>query len=79
MAIMIDKKSEVVKMELFKLFHEVEDPMNDGFTQWENKKSLIDIKYILDSMLNVSPNFGSMEEEYIKFKEHKQVMDILKK
>jgi hypothetical protein len=79
MAIMYDSKSDTIRQELFKIFREVQDNYNDGFTQWEYKKVLIDVKYILDDMLNVSPTFGSIEADYLKDKEHKQVMDILKK
>jgi hypothetical protein len=79
MAIMFDPKSDAIRQELFKIFHEIQDDYNDGFTQWEYKKVLIDVKYILDDMLNISSKFGAIEADYLKDKEQKKLMDILKK
>jgi hypothetical protein len=79
MAIMYDPKSDSIRQELFKIFREVQDDRNDGFTQWEYKKVLIDVKYILDDMLDISSTFGVMETNYLKDKEQTKVMDILKK
>lgn len=79
MAILFDSKSESVRKELFKIYHEITDPMNDGFTQWEYKKSLIDVKYIIDNMLDCSSKFGALEDEYIKNKEQQKLIGILKK
>lgn len=74
---MLDNKSEAVRRELFKIYHEIIEPMNDGFTQWEYKKSLIDVKYMLDTMLSATSNFGSIEENYIKNKEQEKLIRAL--
>lgn len=79
MAIMFDSKLELVRKELYKIFHEIQDNMNDGFVQWEHKKSLIDVKYIIDNMLDCSSKFGALEAEYIKNKEQQKLIGILKK
>lgn len=79
MATSFDKKSEAARNEFFKLYHEVVDPMNDGFLQWEYKKSLIELKYMIDNMLSTCSNFGSIEEEYVNQKEQEKVIRILKK
>lgn len=74
---MLDTKSEAVRRELFKIYHEITDPRNDGFVQWEYKKSLIDVKYMLDTMLSETSNFGSFEENYIKNKEQEKLIRVL--
>lgn len=79
MAIMLNNKTDNISRELFKFYRELQDNMNDGFVQWEYKKSLIDAKYIIDNMLTTSSKFGSIEEDYIKQKEQEKLIGILKK
>lgn len=49
---------------------ELHHPGNDGFTQFEIKKDLHKIKWLLDEILADSPTFAG-EEEFLK--EHDQV------
>jgi hypothetical protein len=50
----------------------------DGFTQWEMKKDLYELKFLLDNILNNSPKF-SLEEEWLEDQHKKKVWGILKK
>jgi hypothetical protein len=79
MATMTNPKMQSILNELFKVYHDANDPYMDGFNQWENKKVLIDVKYTLDKMLRTASNFGPIEEEYVKQKEQEQLIGILKK
>lgn len=79
MTILIDNKSDIVVRELFKLYREVVDSRNDGFTQWGYKQSLIDLKFMLDNILNNCPNFGKYEDDYLNQKEQEKIVGILKK
>jgi hypothetical protein len=49
---------------------ELNSPYNDGFTQWEIKKDLYKIKWLLDEIMKDSPTFSD-ENEFLK--EHEQV------
>lgn len=42
---------------------QVHSVYNDGFTAWECKKDLLDIKYQVESLLESSPTFAG-EEKY---------------
>jgi hypothetical protein len=79
MAVIYNGKTQAILNELFKVYYDVNDPYSDGFTQWENKKILIDIKYTLDTMMRSASKFGNIEEEYLKKKEQEQLIGILKK
>lgn len=47
-------------------------PYNDGFTQWDCKKTLLDIKFELDEMINLLPTFVG-EDEYYAEQDKKRV------
>ena len=49
---------------------ELNSPYNDGFNQWEIKKDLYKLKWLLDEILVDSGNFTG-EEKFVK--EHEQV------
>ena len=49
---------------------ELHSPYNDGYMQWEIKKDLHKLKWLLDEILEDSPDFAG-EEEFLK--EHEQV------
>lgn len=44
---------------------ELRSSYNDGFTQWELKKDLYKIKWLIDSILEDSPTFEP-EEQFLK-------------
>lgn len=50
----------------------------DGFTAWELKKDLYQIKELIDQALKTSPNFGKLEEEWLTEQEQKRIINILK-
>lgn len=49
---------------------ELQSHYNDGFNQWEIKKDLYKIKWLIDEIISDSPTFAD-EEEFLK--EHEQV------
>lgn len=50
----------------------------DGFTAWELKKDLYQLKSVIDRALKGSPNFGNLEDEWLKEQEQKHIINILK-
>ena len=50
---------------------------NDGFTAFEIKKDLYEIKFILDDVLKSSPTFAG-EDEWLTEQEKKRIVKILK-
>jgi hypothetical protein len=52
-------------------------PYNDGFTQFELKKDLYQIKEILDSAITQCPKFAG-EENWLTEQEQKRIIKILK-
>jgi hypothetical protein len=57
---------------------ELSSPYNDGFTQWEIKKELYQIKFLLDDIIERCGKFTG-EEEFLKELSQKKVIDILKR
>lgn len=57
--------------------YECSSSLNDGFTSWEVKKDLYQIKEILDSAIRRCPTF-SPEAEWLKEQEKKKVIKYLK-
>jgi hypothetical protein len=57
---------------------ELTSPYNDGFTQWEIKKELYQIKFLLDDIIERSGAFTG-EEEFLKEESQKRVINILKR
>lgn len=53
-------------------------PYTDGFTAFEIKKDLYLIKDIIDAAISESPNFGDLEEEWLKDREQQRIISILK-
>ena len=57
---------------------ELHSPYNDGFTQWEIKKELYHIKFLLDDIIERSGAFTG-EDEFLKEESQKRVINILKR
>jgi hypothetical protein len=77
----LKKKSwsiEDVANQLRALSRECASPYNDGFTAFELKKDLYQIKELVDHALNNSPNFGDLEQEWLTEQEQKRIIKILK-
>lgn len=67
-----------VKMQLLRTHSEICSPYNEGFTSWELKKELYDIKWLLDEMLKRQPTFND-EEQWLTEQEKKKVWSELKR
>ena len=57
---------------------ELNNPRNDGYVQWEIKKDLYKLKWLLDQILKNSPEFVG-ESEFLTEETKRQVWHILKK
>lgn len=64
--------------QLRSLSRECSSHYNDGFTAFECKKDLYLIKHIIDEALLDAPDFGEMEQEWLKEQEQKKIIKILK-
>ena len=60
------------------LSREVQSPYNDGFTSFEYKKDLYQLKFIIDQALKDSPTFGDSETSWLTEQEKKRILKILK-
>lgn len=67
-----------LQMQLMRAHGEICSPYNDGWTSWETKKELFQIKFLLDEMLKQQPTFTG-EEEWLKEQEKKQMWSELKR
>ena len=69
---------EEIATQVHALARECSSPYNDGFTAFGCKKDLYQIKFLVDQALNDSPNFSSLEEEWLTEQEKKRIIKILK-
>lgn len=67
-----------ISHQIHSLARECASPYNDGFTSFECKKDLYQLKHIIDQSLAQSPNFGDMEEQWLTDQEQKRIIKILK-
>ena len=49
----------------------------DGFTAWELKKDLYQIKELVNRALAESPKFGDLEQKWLTEQEQKRIINIL--
>jgi hypothetical protein len=56
---------------------ECSNPYNDGFTSFEIKKELYELKFVIDDILRRSPNFAG-EEQWLTAQEQKRIIRHLK-
>jgi hypothetical protein len=78
---MLKKKSwsvDDVSRQIHALGRECSSSYNDGFTAFECKKDLYQLKHIIDDAIKKSPSFGKMEEEWLQEQEQKRIIKILK-
>jgi hypothetical protein len=76
----LKKKSwsiEDIANQLRALSRECSSPYNDGFTAFELKKDLYQIKFIIDDALKTTPEFNG-EQEWLTEQEKKRIIKILK-
>jgi hypothetical protein len=67
-----------VKMQLMRAHGSICSPYNDGYTSWETKKELFQIKFLLDEMLKQQPIFTG-EEEWLEEQHKKHMWSELKR
>jgi hypothetical protein len=58
--------------------YSVSSPYTDGFNGWCIKQYLYQIKEILDDAICRCPEFGTIELEWLKEREQKKIIKILK-
>lgn len=57
---------------------ECRSPYNDGFTAWGCKQDLLVLQDLINDALSDAPFFGDMETEWLKEREQKRIIKILK-
>lgn len=67
-----------ISIQINSLSRECSSPLNDGFTAFECKKDLYQLKFIIDHALSRSPDFGDLEQEWLQEQEKKRIIKILK-
>ena len=67
-----------ISIQINSLSRECSSPNNDGFTAFECKKDLYQIKLVVEDALARSPNFGQLEEDWLQEQEKKRIIKILK-
>jgi hypothetical protein len=67
-----------ITSQIHSLSRECSSPYNDGFTAWGCKQDLLAIQQLVNDAIKNSPNFGTMEEEWLKEQEQKRIIKILK-
>jgi hypothetical protein len=58
---------------------ELNSPRNDGYTTWAIKQDLYKIKFLLDEIMQTSPTYGDLEQEFLTEESKRQVWHILEK
>lgn len=59
-----DWDMNAIRHSLWVMAHECSSPRNDGFTAFEIKKELLELKFLLDDLLDNAPTFAGEEEIY---------------
>jgi len=67
-----------VQIAISKCSAELKSPYNDGFTQWACKKDLYELYFYLQDIIDNSPKFTHLEEEYLKTKAQEILLAKLK-
>ena len=66
-----------ISQQIYRMARESSSPYTDGFTSFEIKKELYEIKFIVDQVLKTSPVFSG-EEEWLTEQEKKRIIKHLK-
>jgi hypothetical protein len=67
-----------ISQQIHSLARECSSTYNDGFTAFECKKDLYQLKEVLDVALAEAPDFGRIEEQWLSEQEQKRIIKILK-
>lgn len=67
-----------ITSQIHSLSRECNSPYNDGFTAWGWKQDLLILQQLINDAVRSSPNFGAMEEQWLKEQEQKRIIKLLK-
>jgi diphthamide biosynthesis methyltransferase len=67
-----------ISRQIHSLARECSSMYNDGFTSFECKKDLFQLKKVIDDALAEAPNFGELEQQWLQEQEKKRIIKILK-
>jgi hypothetical protein len=67
-----------ISIQIHSLARECSSMYNDGFTAFECKKDLYQLKYLIDHALAEAPEFGEIEQQWLTEQEKKRIIKILK-
>jgi len=67
-----------ISYQIHSLARECTSAYNDGFTSFECKKDLYQLKQVIDDALSRSPTFGDLETEWLREQEKKRIIKHLK-
>ena len=67
-----------IASQLRELSNQCSSSYNDGFTAFELKKDLYQIKDLVDQAISRAPNFGDLEQQWLTTQEQKRIIKILK-
>jgi diphthamide biosynthesis methyltransferase len=67
-----------ITRQIHSLARECSSSYNDGFTSFECKKDLYQLKEIIDTALSKAPNFGEIEKQWLTEQEQKRIIKHLK-
>lgn len=66
-----------IKTQISRISLECKSPYNEGFTSFELKKELYELKFFIDQQLKSSPTFGG-EKEWLHEREKEHIIKLLK-
>lgn len=66
-----------VSSQIYTMARECASPHNDGYTSFEIKKDLWELKFIIDNAIKNTPSFSG-EEEWLTAQEQKRIIKHLK-
>ena len=74
---MIPRKQDIL-VDLQRLYFAASNPRADGFTTWEYKKDLYEIKFVLEEMIRKCPSYADIESQWLREQEAEKIVCILK-
>ena len=74
---MISRKHSIL-LDLQRLYSAATDTRTDGFTTWEYKKDLHELKFVIDEMIRKCPGYADIESQWLREQEAEQIVRILK-
>ena len=67
-----------ISTQIYSLSRECSSSYTDGFTAFECKKDLYQLKSVIDQALAIAPDFGDLEQQWLHDQEQKRIINILK-